>query len=120
MPYKLWTEIISEGSDIFLCLLRILLVILSIVLSQNVSSKPCDKLIWADYTERRTVTKTCVGAELTLLLCICQIYLMKDVILAVLGVKGDTRGAVPIHQILAKEIGQVCPVLKNVNETNVF
>ena len=45
---------------------------------------------------------------------------MKDVILALLGVKGDTRGAVPIHQILAKEIGQVCPVLKNVNETNVF
>lgn len=35
---------------------------------------------------------------------------MKDVILALLGVKDDTRGAVPIHQILAKEIGQVFPV----------
>lgn len=61
-------------------------------------------------TERRTITKTCVGAELTLLLCVCQIYLMKDVILALLGIEGDARNAVPIHQILAKEIGQVFPV----------
>ena len=35
---------------------------------------------------------------------------MKDVILALLGIEGDARNAVPIHQILAKEIGQVFPV----------
>lgn len=59
----------------------------------------------------RTVTKTCAGAELALLHWVSQIYLIKDVILALVSVGGDTVNIVDFYQIIARGIGQVFPVV---------
>lgn len=58
----------------------------------------------------RTVTKTYVGAELALLLWVCQMHLMKGDILALLRIRGNTIDAVTVCQILAKTIGRVLPL----------